>query len=82
MLLVLSACSPKTPPSQPQITIAAAANLTEVFGEIGTAFEADTGIHVVYSFASTGDLTRQIENAAPFDVFAAADVKHVTELER
>ncbi len=82
MLLVLSACSPKTPPSQPQITIAAAANLTEVFGQIGTAFEADTGIHVVYSFASTGDLTRQIENAAPFDVFAAADVKHVTELER
>ncbi len=82
MLLAFSACAPKTPPSKSQITIAAAANLTEAFGEIGTAFEADSGIHVVHSFASTGDLTRQIENAAPFDVFAAADVSHVQELER
>jgi len=63
-----------------EITVAAAANLTDAFGEIAKQFEAASGIHVIHSFASTGDLTRQIENAAPFDVFAAADVRHVEEL--
>ena len=78
----LVGCTGNAPRSRPSITVAAAANLTEAFGEIGTAFEADSGIHVVHSFASTGALARQIENGAPFDVFAAADVRHLQELER
>lgn len=76
---VLCGCG-RTSTHRPEITVAAAANLTDVFGEIAREFEARSGVHVVYSFASTGDLTRQIENAAPFDVFAAADVRHVDEL--
>ena len=45
-------------------------------------FEAQTGIHPVFSFASTSQLTQQIENGAPFDVFAAADTQHVDQLEQ
>ena len=77
----LAACQ-SGEPRQSEITVAAAANLTGVFGEIGRRFEARTGIHPVFSFASTAQLAQQIENAAPFDVFAAADTVHVEELDR
>lgn len=63
-----------------EITVAAAANLTEAFAEMAIQFTAKTGIRVVYSFGSTADLTKQIENGGPFDVFAAADVEHVDAL--
>jgi len=65
---------------QPGLTVAAAANLTGAFAPIGQAFKQETGIHVVFSYASTAQLTQQIENAAPFDVFAAADTAHVDQL--
>src|SRR5260370_34160701 len=57
---------------QPDLTVAAAANLTGVFGQIGQAFTQQTGIHVVFSYASTAQLAQQIENAALFDGFAPA----------
>jgi molybdate transport system substrate-binding protein len=62
------------------LTIAAAANLNPVFGEIGRAFTSQTGVKVINSFASTAQLAQQIEAGAPFDVFAAADTSHVDAL--
>ena len=67
---------------RPELVVAAAASLTEAFAEIGPRFTSETGIPVVFSFGATADLARQIENGAPFDVFAAADTEHVEELER
>ena len=63
------------------LTVAAAANLTDAFAEVGARFTSKTGIKVVFSFGATADLARQIENGAPFDVFAAADSEHVEQLE-
>jgi molybdate transport system substrate-binding protein len=63
-----------------EVTVAAAANLSEVFQEVGPQFESATGIHPVFSFGSTAQLATQIENGAPFDVFAAADVEHIRGL--
>ena len=84
--LIFCACAKQPPKDQqgeaPQITVAAAANLTEAFEEIGKQFTAKTGIRLVYSFGSTADLTKQIENGAPFDAFASADVEHIDELNR
>jgi molybdate transport system substrate-binding protein len=37
---------------------------------------------VVFVFGSTGLLTRQIENGAPMDLFAAANVSYVDQLEQ
>ena len=74
------ACGKKA--EQPVLTVAAAANLTGVFDEIGRAFTKETGIRVVFSYGSTAQLAQQIENAAPFDVFAAADTEHVDQLIR
>jgi molybdate transport system substrate-binding protein len=64
-----------------RLTIAAASNLTDAFAEIGPRFTGKTGIRVVFSFGATADLAKQIENGAPFDVFAAADSEHVEQLE-
>src|SRR5215472_2714172 len=68
--------------SKGEVAIAAAANLNEVCQIIGPKFEAATGIHPIFSFASTAQLALQIEHSAPFDVFAAADVEHVEQLEK
>lgn len=47
---------------------------------MGKEFTARTGIRVRFNFGATADLAKQIENDAPFDVFASADVEHVEEL--
>lgn len=65
-----------------EINVAAAANLTDAFAELGRQFTERTGVRVVYSFGATADLAKQIENGAPFDLFAAADVEHVEALNR
>jgi len=74
------ATGPKPPASE--IHVAAAANLTRVFAELDQIFERGTGIHVVLSLGATAQLAQQIENGAPFDVFAAADVEHIDALAR
>jgi molybdate transport system substrate-binding protein len=65
-----------------ELTVAAASDLTPVFEELGRAFESATKTKVVFVFGSTGMLTRQIENGAPFDLFAAANVSYIDELEQ
>jgi molybdate transport system substrate-binding protein len=65
-----------------EIVVAAAANLTDAFAELGPQFTKQTGIRVIFTFGGTADLAEQIENGAPFDVFAAADYAHVAALER
>lgn len=64
------------------IVVAAAANLTDAFEELGRRFEARTGVGVTFSFGSTSDLARQAEQGAPFDVFASADTEHAEALAR
>jgi molybdate transport system substrate-binding protein len=65
-----------------ELVVAAAANLTDAFAEVRSRFTGKTGIRVVFSFGATADLAKQIENGAPFDVFAAADTEHIEQLER
>jgi molybdate transport system substrate-binding protein len=62
-------------------TVAAAADLQFAFTDLGKSFERETGQKVGFSFGSTGNLTRQIENGAPFDAFFAANEQFVLRLE-
>ncbi|MDL2317094.1 molybdate ABC transporter substrate-binding protein [Desulfovibrio sp. OttesenSCG-928-A18] len=56
------------------ITVSAAASLTNAFGEIRDAFMArHPGVTVTTNFAASNPLLRQIESGAPVDVFASAD---------
>jgi molybdate transport system substrate-binding protein len=74
----------RRPPADPksEIVVAAAADLEPAFEELGREFEQTTGVKVTFSFGSTGTLTKQIENGAPVDLFAAANVEFVDQLER
>jgi len=60
--------------------VAAAADLSEAFPEIGKAFEKATSRKVTFSFGATGLLAKQVEQGAPFDVFAAANVAFVDDV--
>src|SRR6266849_4346202 len=79
----MSGCSRRTPAdAKAEIVVAAAADLAPAFEELGKQFEQETGIKVTFSFGSTGTLAKQIENGAPIDLFAAANVEFVDQLER
>ena len=57
-----------------QITVSAAASLTDAFKELGLKFEAARpGAAVRFNFAASGVLLQQIGQGAPVDVFASAD---------
>jgi molybdate transport system substrate-binding protein len=72
LLLLLSLLL--VPPARAEdITVFAAASLTDALGEIGKAYEAKGGGRIVASFASSSDLARQIEHGAPADIFISAD---------
>jgi len=56
------------------LTVSAAASLTNAFKELGTAFEAQNpGTKVLLNFAASDTLLAQIAKGAPADVFASAD---------
>lgn len=60
-------------PGPKEITIFAAASLTDVLQEIGKAFREKTGVGVRFSFASSSALAKQVETGAPADAFVSAD---------
>jgi molybdate transport system substrate-binding protein len=70
------------PETAQELTVAAASDLTTAFEEIGRDFETRERIKPVFVFGSTGLLTRQIENGAPFDVFAAANESYIDQLQQ
>jgi molybdate transport system substrate-binding protein len=82
LLLFSLACRGVRAPAKAELTVAAASDLTQAFEEIGRQFEAEHNTKVVFVFGSTGLLTKQIENGAPFDVFAAANASYIDQLEQ
>jgi molybdate transport system substrate-binding protein len=57
-----------------ELTVSAAASLTQAFQVMGRQFEAQhPGITVKFNFGASGALLQQIANGAPVDVFASAD---------
>jgi molybdate transport system substrate-binding protein len=81
--LLTSSCTHSPPVANPNdLTVAAAADLAPAFEELGRAFQATHKIKVVFSFGSTGMLAKQIENGAPMDLFAAANMEYIDELDR
>src|SRR5215467_11249640 len=79
-LLFLAACHRSSAPTEQELTVAAAADLQPAFEEIGRTFQSLHQVKVTFSFGSSGMLTRQIENGAPVDLFAAANTDYVDQL--
>lgn len=60
--------------SAQQLTVSAAASLTNAFNELAPKFEAGRpGVTLRFNFAASGVLLQQIAQGAPVDVFASAD---------
>jgi molybdate transport system substrate-binding protein len=73
-LLLLVACTLCGRATAAEITVQAAASLTNAFKDVAALFEAATpGAKVNLNFGSSGALLQQIAKGAPADVFASAD---------
>jgi molybdate transport system substrate-binding protein len=79
--LVAAGETPPAPGPRPELLVFAAASLTDALGEIGRSFEASTGVRVLFSFAGSNALARQIQAGAPADVFVSANLDRMDELE-
>ncbi len=63
------------------VTVFAAASLTNAFTELGDAFTAaNPGAKVTFNFAASSELVAQIDEGAPADVFASADTNNMAKL--
>ena len=83
-LLIMAGCRASEPAKEQaggsEIIVAAASDLIPAFEELGQIFERETGTKVTFMFGSTGNLARQIEHGAPVDLFAAANISFIEEL--
>ncbi|MGE0667748.1 MAG: molybdate ABC transporter substrate-binding protein [Sphingomonadales bacterium] len=67
---------------QQEVTVFAAASLTNALQDLGKAYEATTGVKVILSFASSSAVAKQIEAGAPADLFVSADAEWMDYLQR
>ncbi len=63
-----------------ELTVFAAASLSDVLREIAPRYEAETGVSLRFNFGSSGLLARQIKEGARADVFFSADEARMDEL--
>jgi molybdate transport system substrate-binding protein len=71
---VAASAQQKSTAADPKTTIFAAASMKNAIDDINAVFSRQTGIKVVASYAASSALMKQIENGAPADIFASADL--------
>jgi molybdate transport system substrate-binding protein len=75
-----AASNAKSTPSG-EVTVFAAASLTEAFTDIGRRFEtANPGTKVTFDFGASSALAKEITEGAPADVFASAAPKNMDQV--
>jgi molybdate transport system substrate-binding protein len=72
------ACSSKS--NGRTVRVAAASDLARAFEEIGREFEKRTSVKPIFDFNSSGLLAKQIEQGAPYFLFAAANKSYVDQV--
>ena len=87
MVFALAACgqaanAPAQPEEEVEIVVFAAASMTETLTQLKTIYEArHPGVTIVYSFGSSGDLSKQIKQGAACDLFISAGQKQMDQLD-
>ena len=64
-----------------QLTVFAAASLAEVLPKVASVYEQQSGVKIIFNFAGSNDLSRQIQQGAPADVFFSANLDQIALLE-
>lgn len=77
-IIALAACSTKS--HDKTVRVAAASDLARAFEEVGKKFEATSHIKPVFDFGSSGLLSKQIAQGAPYYMFAAANKSFVDDV--
>ena len=79
LLLPLAACGGEDAgDGDGELTVLAAASLTDVFEELAAPFEEEHDVDVTFSFGSSTDLAESAADGAPGDVLATADDASMT----
>jgi molybdate transport system substrate-binding protein len=80
--VILAACSSNKADTDvaKTVRVAAASDLAQAFGDVGAAFAKRSGIQSSFNFSSSGLLAKQIEQGAPFFLFAAANKEFVDQV--
>jgi molybdate transport system substrate-binding protein len=78
-LLAIAACGRAG--DDERLLVLAASDLQFALPELASEFEAEHGVAVDVVLGSTGNLTAQIENGAPADLFMAANERFIDRLE-
>ncbi len=81
LLLALVILAFGAPAAAEEVTVYAAASLTDCLKEVARGFEKTTGHKVVFNLGGSNDLARQIKAGAPADVFFSADKAQMDGLE-
>ncbi len=66
--------------SQPELRVAAAADLQPVLPALADAYEHKTGVRLKISYGASATLAQQAQNGAPFDIFLSADFLYPEQL--
>ncbi len=82
LLLFLVLMLAQTSARADEILVSAAASLTDVLREIGNTYQSKSKNRVNFSFGPSSTLARQIEEGAPADMFFAADLAQMDNLEK
>lgn len=70
-----------TPASEVELTVSAAASLTDALNEIQKAYEAaHPNVKISFNYGASGALEQQIEQGAPADLFLSAAKKNMQAL--
>ena len=64
-----------------EVSVFAAASLTDALKEIGATYEKATGDKIIFNFAASNTLEMQIKAGAPADIFFSADEAKMDDLE-
>jgi molybdate transport system substrate-binding protein len=82
ILLALAGLAAALPAAAAEVTVFAAASLTDALKEIAPAYEKATGDKLVFNFGASSTLARQIQEGAPADLFFSADEAKMDGLEK
>lgn len=80
-LMMLTGCGDGKSEEKPEVTVLAAASLTDALDEIIAEYEKDAECTITPSYAGSGDLVQQIEGGAPCDIFISASKSNMDQLE-
>lgn len=77
-MVVMTGCGEE---EKTEVTVLAAASLTDALDEIIAEYEKDADVTITASYAGSGDLVQQIEGGASCDIFISASKSNMDQLE-